>query len=242
MRRVFLFGAYHLSFVLFGLGAFGFNLVCALLLLAPCRKRISPLVRRAIRRLFGLWAWWLNFCGVVRVDYHGFARPIAGARVVVANHPTLIDAPLLLARMPDAMCVFKSSLLRNPAIGPAARLAGYVAGDAGVDTVRALAAAVAAGRPLLIFPEGTRTAVGAKPGRFKAGFALVAARARAPVTLVVVRATPGLVARDRPWWKHPEPLPAFVSLTHDREWEHDPRNDPSTLTAAIEHRLHEVLG
>jgi len=44
---------------------------------------------------------------------------------------------------------------------------GYIAGEKGVDLVREVAARIAAGQSLLIFPEGTRTATGATLGPLK---------------------------------------------------------------------------
>jgi len=241
MRRGYYIFAYYLSFLVFGVVGLSLNLVCALLLLVPARARLGSWVRRVVRRLFDFWVKWLNACGIVRVSYEGFDRPIEGGVVVVANHPTLIDAPVLLARMPDATCIFKPALMRNPVVGPAAVMAGYTSGGDGVDTIRAVAAKVAAGRSLLIFPEGTRTAVGTTLGPFKAGFALVAARGHAPVQAVVIRATPGLVARGRPWWRYPDMLPAFVHVTLDRRFPHDPALHAQDLTARVEARLREVL-
>lgn len=241
MRRAYYIFAYYLSFLVFGVVGLGLNLVCAVLLLAPRREALGRPVRRVIRLLFDLWTKWLTACGIVRVSYHGFDGPIEDGVVVVANHPSLIDAPILLARMPGATCIFKPQIMRNPVIGPAAIMAGYSSGDAGVDTVRTVAAKVAAGRSLLIFPEGTRTEVGRTLGPLKAGFALVAARAGAPVQLVIIRVTEGLVARGRPWWRYPDTLPAWISATLDRRWEHDPGRHAATLCDEVEARIREVL-
>lgn len=241
MSRAYYILAYYLSFLVFGIVGLGLNLLCAVLLLVPRRRRPGAWVRRVIGRLLDFWVRWLNACGIVRVSYHGFDGPIAGSVVVIANHPTLIDAPVLLSRMPDATCIFKPAIMRNPILGPAAILAGYTPGTDGLTTIRTVAAKVAAGRALLIFPEGTRTATGTTLGPLKAGFAVIAARARSPVQAVVIRATPGLVARGRPWWRYPETLPAFVSVTLDRRWEHDPARHAQDLTAQVDERLREVL-
>ena len=88
----------------------------------------------------------------------------------MANHPTLVDATFLLARLPDAICIFKPRLMRNPAIGPAALMGGYISGDAGIDLIRQAAEKVAGGNSLLIFPEGTRVPHGERPP-LQAGFA-----------------------------------------------------------------------
>lgn len=241
MRRLYYIFAYYLSFLVFGLVGLGLNLVCAVLLLAPNRAALGRSVRRVIGFLFDLWVKWLNASGIVRVTFNGFTGPIDGHTVVVANHPTLIDAPLLLARMPDATCIFKPQLMRNPVLGPAAIMAGYTSGGDGIDTIRMVAEKVAAGRSLLIFPEGTRTQPGLRLGKLRAGFALIAARSSAPVQLVIIRATPGLVARGRPWWKYPDTLPAHVSLTLDKLWPHDAGQHAPALTGELERHLLKVL-
>lgn len=242
MRRAYYIFAYYLSFLVFGTGALLLNLVCAVLLVFPAREVRGRLARGMIHGLFGLWPKWLNFVGVVRVSYHGFSGPIPSGVVVVANHPSLIDATVLLARMPGATCIFKPQLMRNPVVGPAAIAAGYTSGSEGIDTIRTVAEKVSAGRSLLIFPEGTRTSLDRTLGTVKAGFALIADRGRAPVQLVILRATKGLVARGRPWWRYPQTLPAFLSVTLDRRWEHDPDRHAMELATAVEQRLREVLG
>jgi len=100
---------------------------------------------------------------------------------------------------------------------------------------------VAAGRSLLVFPEGTRTQSGTTLGTIKPGYALIATRARAAVQLIVIRASSDLVPRGRPWWKPPGILPAWAELTLDRRWEYDPARRTRDLTAEVEHRLSEVL-
>jgi len=198
-------------------------------------------MRAVIRRLFELWVWWFNTSDVVRIRWRGFEEPLAGGTIFVANHPTLIDAPILLARLPDTICIFKPALMRNPAIGPPAIMAGYVAGEPGVDLVREIAEKVALGRSLLVFPEGTRTDPGLVLGSFKPGFALIAARARASVQLVVIRSTPELVTRGRPWWLAPTIQPSTLEFTLDRRWEYDPERTPTQLTTEIEQHLLGVL-
>ena len=171
------------------------NLVCAPLLLLPHRARYGFATRRAIRFLFDLWVRWQHATRVVAVDFIGFDRPLPPGTVVIANHPTLVDATFLLARLPDTICIFKPALMHNPAVGPAALMAGYVSGDAGIDVIHDVAARITAGHSLLIFPEGTRTAAGQTLGPVKSGFALIAARARAPTRLLLnaLRSVPELV-------------------------------------------------
>jgi hypothetical protein len=47
-------------------------------------------------------------------------------QLIVANHPTLLDALLLMSPMPQADCVAKERYYRHPFLGSAARGAGYI--------------------------------------------------------------------------------------------------------------------
>jgi 1-acyl-sn-glycerol-3-phosphate acyltransferase len=132
--------------------------------------------------------------------------------------------------------------MRSPAIGPVALLAEYAAGETGIDLIRNVAGKVAAGRSLLLFPEGTRTERGTTLGMLKPGYALIAERARAAVQLIVIRASADLVPRGRPWWRLPSILPGRVEFTLDRRWEYDPARRTRDLTAEVERRLSEILG
>jgi 1-acyl-sn-glycerol-3-phosphate acyltransferase len=212
-RRTYHLLAGFLSWLVFGLVSLVLNLVCAILLLLPGRERLRPMARATIRRLFGAWCAWLHATRLVYVTWTGFTpERLAGPAVYIANHPGLLDATFILARLPDTICIFKPSVMRNPALGPAAILAGYAAGDAGVDLIRDVAGRVADGRSLLIFPEGTRTAAGVALNPLKPGFALIASRAQAPVRLLVVRSPRDLVPKGWPWWRIPA-FPAQVEIT-----------------------------
>jgi 1-acyl-sn-glycerol-3-phosphate acyltransferase len=233
---------YWLSWVLFIVIGLLLNLGCTPLLLLPRRASREQAVRRLMRRLFTFWVDWQGASGVVDVRFIGFDRPLAPRTVFIANHPTLVDATFLLSRLPDTICIFKPALMRHPAIGPAAIMGGYVSGDTGIDLIRDVTARITTGQSLLVFPEGTRTEPGTVLGPLKPGFALIAARARAAVQLVVVRASPELARRGRPWWHPPAVLPAFVEFTLDQRWEPDDILSPTELTAAVDARLRAVLG
>jgi 1-acyl-sn-glycerol-3-phosphate acyltransferase len=210
--QLYLAVTYYLSWLLFGIGGFLLNLVCAVLLIFPRRERFGTPVRAAIRWLFAFWLKWLHASRVVQIHWTGpQGSDLADGTVYVANHPTLVDATVLLSRLPGAICIFKAALLRNPVIAPAALVAGYVSGDAGLDLIRIASDKIAAGRSLLVFPEGTRTAPGSKLNPLKPGFALIARRARAPIRLITIHASRHLVCRNRAWWRLPD-LPGRIDV------------------------------
>ena len=232
---------YYLSWLWFALFGLGLNLVCLLLLAYPNPERRSRWVRSIIRRLFGLWLLWFRFSGVLKVTWRGFEKPLPRGLVYVANHPSLLDATFLLSKIPDGFCIIKPRLLDNPAIGLAARLAEYVAGDGLIDMVHQSAHQLAAGRSLLVFPEGTRTGADGVLSPLKPGFALIAERAKAPVQIMIICASEGVVPRGRAWWLPPVQLPASLEISLDQQLAYSPGRSAKELTAAVETRLRAVL-
>ncbi len=142
-----------------------------------------------------LGAWELD---LVQLD----ALRDEGALVIAPNHPGLLDAVLVVSRVPDAVCVMKRSLLANFLLGPAARLARYVGNDSLLRLVTSAAAELREGGQLLIFPEGTRST--AHPtGPFTDAVGAVARRARVPVQTVIIEADSPFLGKGRPLHERP---------------------------------------
>lgn len=212
LLRLYHWPANWVSWIVFGGVGVTLNVVCALMLPLPNRVRRGPAVRATIQKLFGAWCAWLHATRLIYVTWTGFTpKALDGAAVYVSNHPGLLDATFVLARLPDTICIFKPAIMRNPALGPAALMGGYVSGDTGLDLIRDVAERLQDGRSLLIFPEGTRTAADVNLNPLKPGFALIASRARVPVRLVVIRAPRDLVPKGWPWWRPPQ-FPAHVNV------------------------------
>ena len=223
--------------LVFGAGMFwaaaaGINLVALCFLPFSNHQPVRRTARRSLRRLFRLW---MRFVAVVvgaRFELDGMRglESLAGT-VVVANHPTLMDAFYLLGLVPDAVCIFKKSLQRNLLFGPMARLCGFLANEAGPDLVREAGAALAEGCNLVIFPEGTRSRGGLQP--FKPGFALIATRYRRPIQSVHLSCVPPLLPGRIGMRGVPGTTPV-VSISLGREFLPPPGARAHTLCAAIE--------
>ncbi len=148
---------------------------------------ISPETAR--RMIGGLFRFWLR-CSV-RMGVFEIVFPEAGRLgglngvVVAPNHPSIVDAVILLSILPHGACIMRSGLMRSPCLGGAARLAGYVTNDSGPTLVREGVRKIARGENLLIFPEGTRTRT-ESVNAFKHGFALIAAKSGAPIQTVLI--------------------------------------------------------
>ena len=79
---------------------------------------------------FRAYIWLLDVIGLGRFDITALdALRGAGPLILAVNHPGLLDALMVLSRLPNVTCIFKASLMRNPLWGAGARLAGYIRND-----------------------------------------------------------------------------------------------------------------
>ncbi len=197
---------------LFALGGLELSLLSLLFAWLPASDRVERFFQRLIHRHFALFHWLCAALHLVHVRYHGFDRIPAGRVVLAANHISLIDITCLLARIPEAVCLFKPAIRRNPVLGAAARRAGYLASDLGHDAVRAAAEKISAGHFLVIFPEGTRQPANGTLLPFKPGFVLIARRAQAPIQLVRIVTTSNVLTKGCAPWRLPR-FPAYIEVT-----------------------------
>jgi 1-acyl-sn-glycerol-3-phosphate acyltransferase len=150
--------------------------------------------------------------------------------IFVANHPTMLDALLLVARLPRSACIMKADLMKNVFLGAGARLARYIRNDSARAMVRLSVEDLKNGGQLVIFPEGTRTV---KPplNQFRPGFTLIAKLAQAPIQTVFIDTDSPYLGKGWPLWRVP-PLPIVFTLRLGHRFA--PERDSDALLAEIE--------
>src|SRR6266403_1721468 len=200
------------AFFTFGVGAIVVAGIVWPLRLRPggtsARREVA--VQRVVGAAFRLFAWWLTSLGLIRVSWIGADRLRDRApRLVVANHPTLIDVVLLLAQLPQADCIVKTAARRNPFMRSIVTTAGYLANDDGDALVDACAERIARGRSVVLFPEGTRSPRGALR-RFQRGAAHIALKSGCPIVPVVITCRPPTLLKGQPWHHVPDRRACFV--------------------------------
>jgi 1-acyl-sn-glycerol-3-phosphate acyltransferase len=162
-------------------------------------------VRSVIHWSFRGVVWILRVGGVMRVEQRN-PDLLAASRgkpvLVLANHPCYLDILVLIALIPNALCVVKSYVWWNPFYGGVVRAAGYLSNDDPEKLVEACAQALRAGTPLIIFPEGTRTSPGA-PLRFMRGAARIALTSGAAIQPILLRCDPPAFTRTGHWYEQP---------------------------------------
>ena len=153
------------------------------------------LPRRASLGLVKLWARASlvlldAICGM-RIEFRNLHLLPKGASIIAVKHQSFLETFALIAVLDDFSYVLKKELLNLPLFGWYARATGMIGIDrakgsgALAELQRDVRANLAAGRQIVIFPEGTRRRVGAKP-RYKSGVAALCAASGVPCTPVAL--------------------------------------------------------
>ena len=161
----------------------------------------------------------------------------AGPMVLAPNHPGLLDALLLLSRLPHLGCVLKADLLHHPLLGAGARLAGYIGNDRRHRMIRMAVQGLAEGDPLLLFPEGTRTST-PPVGPFRLSPALIARKAGVPIQTVLIETPSPFLGKHWPMWRCPD-LPIRIRIRLGRRF--PPPTDVRTCTADLQRYFEQAL-
>jgi len=165
------------------------------------RRRVQGLVNQTYRLFMHI----IRVVGISRpLRAEGVAERLAGSGLLlVANHPTLIDAVAILSCMPHGACITKRANTENPTMSGVIRAAGYIPNVGGQAIVDACAESLSHGRSLLLFPEGTRSPQGGL-GEFQRGAAHIALASGRDLLPVFVTCEPPALMRGQKWHEVPD--------------------------------------
>jgi 1-acyl-sn-glycerol-3-phosphate acyltransferase len=192
--------------LLLHLGAMSLTWNLAALVLYPMLSRQQGTIvgRAAISSVYrGFWAC-ANWLGLMRIDYTALDVLSRDAGLIIAaNHPSMLDALLVVARVPRGICIMRASLMRNPFLGAGARLARYIRNEPPRGMIRSAVENLKAGGQLVLFPEGTRTIV-APINPFRPGLTLIAHMAQVPIQTVFIETPSPYLGKGWPIWRTPQ--------------------------------------
>ena len=167
--------------------------------------------RAAISSVYrGFWtcAQWF---GLLRLDSTALdALDRDAGLIIAANHPSMLDALLIVARIPRGICIMRASLMRNPFLGAGAKLARYIRNEPTRGMIRGSVANLQAGGQLILFPEGTRT-IAPPINPFRPGMTLIAQMAQVPIQTVLIESESPFLGKGWPVWRAP-PFPVVIRL------------------------------
>ncbi|MDG9701371.1 1-acyl-sn-glycerol-3-phosphate acyltransferase [Streptomyces sp. DH37] len=153
--------------------------------LSPAVRRLAPARREGLVR-----RWNRAIAAALGVRVRVTGAPAAGPALVVANHVSWLDVPLLAAVVPGRMLA-KREVGRYPVLGRLAARGGTLFIDRErlrslPGTVGEIAAALRAGSTVVVFPEGS-TRCGRQRGPFRRAVFQAALDAGVPVQPVAIR-------------------------------------------------------
>lgn len=167
--------------------------------------------RHALRRMGAFWAratlFLLRIIVGARLELRG--APLAGGRIVAAKHQSALDTMLFYLLADDPAYVMKEELMAIPIYGRLSRHQRMIVvdrkggGAALKRMLRESETAIAEGRQIVIFPQGTRTAPGvdATAAPYQPGIAALYQSLKRPVTPVALNS--GIVWGRRAFNKRP---------------------------------------
>lgn len=227
------------SLVVLGVGCLLWTIL-ALPLGLVLSRRLGKVVGRSMATLgFRAYLLVLHGVGLARFDIKALdSLRNAGPLILAPNHPGLLDALMVLSRLPNVTCIFKASLLRNPLWGAGARLAGYIRNDLFLGSVNIAVEELHQGSQLLLFPEGTRS----DPlplGDVQIGAAYVSYRSGVPIQTILIEQDSRFLGKGWPWLRRPD-IPMHFSIRLGRRF--DPPGNPKAFTVTLRDYFLSELG
>jgi len=166
----------------------------------------------SIHRLSSVYLNMLECLGLMDFSQQGPSLSSYRGHLIIANHSSLIDALFIIAATENLCCIVKTELLGNPFTRYIVKLAGFIPNRS--DTLLIDASnALASGRNLLIFPEGTRNTYDDQLA-FKRGAANIALTTGCPIIPVVLSIHPRALEKGGKWYVIPEKAPRVVMTIH----------------------------
>lgn len=188
-------GKMYLGFLMLGVICLTISLLAfpmgAILPRVPSQRLGRALVAVSARMYLRL----LVLMGACRFDVAALdALQGAPAMIIAPNHPSLLDAVMILARLPGSTCIVKAGVANSVVFGAVSRLTGYIRNTPLRTMVNLAVTDLHLGNHVLLFPEGTRTTrfpVGCLQGT--AG--LIAKKAGVPVQTVFIETDSGFLGK-----------------------------------------------
>ena len=154
----------------------------------------KSLVYRVVR---SSWRAWFTLAHRYRIEGREHL-PREGGCVIVANHRSFLDIPLIAASTPRHVCfVARDTLAKSRAVGFLIKHTGAVMVRRGATdraAVREMVEHLKLGDALAIYPEGTRSPDG-RVREFQRGTAVIARQAKVPLVPCGIRGTGDILPR-----------------------------------------------
>jgi len=149
-----------LSFFIFGLSTLVLVIIVFpfMHLVFHPKERLKKHARRLVSFSMRCFVSLMHFLGVVNVEIDDREKyRNLSSKIIVANHPSLLDIVVLFSLIPNADCIVNTALNRNFIVKGVVRHL-YILNSLDIESIfQSCADSLKQGNCLIIFPEGTRT-------------------------------------------------------------------------------------
>jgi 1-acyl-sn-glycerol-3-phosphate acyltransferase len=152
--------------------------------------------------------------------------------ILAPNHPCLLDAVMVISRLPNA------DLMNNVFLGAGARLARYIRNDPLRRMVQQATCDFNCGSHLLLFPEGTRT-TSHPVNPFKGSIGMIAHHAQVPVQTILIETNSAYLSKGWPLFRKPA-MPIHYRVSLGRRFD-PPQNTRDFMAELERYFAHELV-
>ncbi|WP_233402772.1 lysophospholipid acyltransferase family protein [Marinomonas transparens] len=198
------------SFFIFGLGGILLPIIAIpILYCLPATTLVREGRAQAIiHHAFHFYIELMRTLGVLSYETKDLSK-LKDAQLILANHPSLIDVVFLIAFVPNANCVVKGKLAKNPFTRGPIKTAGYIINENNEEVIDMASQAFSKNHALIVFPEGTRSTP-KQALTLKRGAANIAIRTQADITPVIINCTPSTLTKSDRWYQIPKKRAHFT--------------------------------
>lgn len=209
-------------------------------ILAPLlpQKLSIKLGRFVIMAGFRVYLGTLSLSGRCHFDLSALDALRDEAPLIIApNHPGLLDAVMIISRLPNVCCVMKAALMNNLFLGAGARMAGYIRNASMHRMVVEACEDFRTNSHLLLFPEGTRTT---RPpvNPLTGSTGLISRQSGVPVQTVIIESDTAFLGKGWPLFRKPM-MPMHFKVRLGRRF--DPPQNTRLFTEELEQYFAEEL-
>lgn len=201
MKRFFRSFLSGFCFSVFGIGGVIIGATLVPVLFVFCSKSVQKrILAGTIHYLWKTFVWLMCILKLISIKTTDTEKlhNLRG-KIIIANHPSLIDVVILVSRIPRSICVVKGSLFKNIFIKSLIRrvyLSNAMTPD---DFMISATNDLDAGYNIVIFPEGTRTQKH-KSVHLHRGFAYLHMYSKHAILPIHIQNKPHILGKNSPWY------------------------------------------
>lgn len=238
MLNIYEYLVLYLGLTLLGLMCLIWTPFAFILYLLLPKSQGRALGRYVITFAFRFYLAVISLSGQCSFDLKALDSLADDASLILApNHPCLLDAVMIISRLPNISCVLKAELLNNVFLGAGARLARYISNKTARNMLDMAEDDFSCNSHLLLFPEGTRTITN-PVNPFKSSIGLIGRHMQVPIQTILIETDSLFLSKGWSLFRK-LPMPIHYRIRLGRRF--DPPQHTKRFMIELEHYFRNEL-